>query len=85
MEDADTDLAMQACVFGCVGTAGQRCTSTRRIFIHETLYDKFVERMINAYKKLPIGDPLDSNNLMGPLHTKAAVKEFTEGLTEIQK
>lgn len=85
MADADLDLAMKACVFGCVGTAGQRCTTTRRIFLHESIYDGFVERMINAYKNISIGDPLNPDNLMGPLHTKAAVKEYTEGLEEIKK
>ena len=55
----------------------------RRIFIHESLYDKFSTAMINAYKQIPIGNPLDTKNLMGPLHTKAAVKEYTDGLAEI--
>lgn len=58
MDDADLELALQACVFACVGTAGQRCTTMRRIFLHESLYDKFVNAMTNAYKQVRIGDPL---------------------------
>jgi acyl-CoA reductase-like NAD-dependent aldehyde dehydrogenase len=52
MEDADLDLALKACVFACVGTAGQRCTTMRRIFLHESVYDKFVEKMVAAYKTI---------------------------------
>ena len=85
MDDADQDLAISACVFGAVGTAGQRCTTTRRLFIHESIYDKFLPRVLSAYKNIPIGDPLDPTKLMGPLHTKSAVKEYTEGLVEIKK
>jgi len=56
----------------------------RRIFVHESLYDRFVEKMVKAYETIKIGDPLDSTNLMGPLHTKGAVKEFTDGLETIK-
>lgn len=85
-KDADLELALKACVFACVGTAGQRCTTLRRIILHEDIYDKFLNALINAYKSaITIGDPLDPKNLMGPLHTKAAVKEFTEGIDEIKK
>jgi len=80
MDDADLNLALEAAVFACVGTAGQRCTTLRRIFLHESVYDKFVTAMVKAYKTVTIGDPLDTQNLMGPLHTKAAVKEYVEGL-----
>jgi acyl-CoA reductase-like NAD-dependent aldehyde dehydrogenase len=76
MDDADVDLALKACVFACVGTCGQRCTSMRRIFIHHSLYDKFVNAMVTAYKSIRIGDPLHPDTLMGPLHTKDAVKNF---------
>jgi len=85
MEDADLELALKACLFACVGTAGQRCTSLRRIFLHESVYDKFVDHMVSAYKTIQIGDPLKEGILMGPLHTKAAVKEYTEGIEEIKK
>jgi aldehyde dehydrogenase family 7 protein A1 len=52
MPDADLDLALKACVFACVGTAGQRCTTMRRIFLHESIHDRFVERMVAAYKTI---------------------------------
>ena len=85
MEDADLKLAMIASVFGNIGTAGQRCTTCRRLYIHESLYDKFVADLIKAYKSVKIGDPADSNVLLGPLHTKAAVQEYMDGLKEIKK
>ena len=85
MEDADFELAMKAVVFGSIGTSGQRCTSTRRVFIHEDIYDKFKNKMIEIYKNVKIGNPLKSEFIMGPVHTKGAVKEFTEGLEVILK
>jgi len=71
-------------LFAAVGTAGQRCTTLRRIIIHESVYDKFVERLASAYKTIKIGNPLEEGVLMGPLHTKAAVKEFTDGIETIK-
>ncbi len=65
-ESADLKLAVPAIVFGAIGTAGQRCTTTRRLFVHEKIYEKLVSLLINAYKKITIGDPLDEKNLMGP-------------------
>jgi aldehyde dehydrogenase (NAD+) len=59
MDDADTDLALKASTFGAIGTAGQRCTSLRRLIIHESLYDKFVERLKKVYATIKIGNPLD--------------------------
>jgi aldehyde dehydrogenase family 7 member A1 len=85
MPDAATDLALRAAVFGAVGTAGQRCTSLRRLLIHESLYDAFVARLVKAYGTIAIGDPLAPGTLMGPLHTPAAVKEYADGLAEIAK
>lgn len=73
MEDADLDLALKACVFACVGTAGQRCTTMRRIFLHESIHDKFVNAMVSAYKTIKMGDPLNTETLLGPLHTKDSV------------
>ncbi|KFJ44932.1 aldehyde dehydrogenase family protein [Francisella tularensis] len=70
-------LAIPAAVFGAVGTAGQRCTSLRRLFIHESIYDLVKEKMVNAYKQVKVGDPLDQANLMGPLIDQAAVDNFT--------
>ena len=85
MEDADLDLALKACVFACVGTSGQRCTTMRRIFIHESIFDKFVGAMVTAYKSVRKGDPLNQDTLMGPLHTKDAVKNYVEGMKQIQQ
>jgi aldehyde dehydrogenase family 7 protein A1 len=85
MEDADVSLAMKAVVFGSIGTSGQRCTSTRRVFIHESLYENFKKKMVEIYKNVKIGDPLNTEYIMGPVHTKGAIKEFVEGLEEIKK
>jgi len=83
-EDADVEMALKACVFGAVGTAGQRCTSLRRLYVHESLYESFKARLLQAYASLKIGDPLDKATNVGPLHTANAVKDFTEGLARIQ-
>lgn len=85
MPDADLELAFQGAVFGAVGTSGQRCTTLRRIFLHESVYDAFVSRMVETYKTLKIGDPMDLGTLVGPLHTKSAVKQYTDGLETIKK
>lgn len=85
MEDADLDLALKACVFACVGTAGQRCTTMRRIFLHESIHDKFVNAMVSAYKTIKMGDPLNTETLLGPLHTKDAVAQYQKGIEEAQK
>lgn len=75
---ADLKLAIPAIVFGAVGTAGQRCTSTRRVFIHESIYDDVLAKLVTAYKQVEgkIGDPTDPANLMGPLNSPEGVKEF---------
>jgi aldehyde dehydrogenase (NAD+) len=73
-KDADLDMALIGCAFGAVGTAGQRCTSTRRLIIHESVYDEFKNKLVNAYQQLRIGNPLDENNHVGPLIDKDAVK-----------
>ena len=75
-EQADLDIALPAAVFGAVGTAGQRCTSTRRLIIHEEVYEGFKERLVNAYGQLRIGNPLDENNHVGPLIDKDAVTNY---------
>ena len=75
-ESADLDLAVPAIVFGAVGTAGQRCTTTRRLIINERIYEPLVERLIHAYRQVRIGDPLDPGMLMGPLIDPAAKKAF---------
>ncbi len=83
--DADLKLAIPAVVFGAVGTCGQRCTSTRRLIIHDSIYDKVKESLLKAYKSLKIGDPLDQNNHVGPLIDKDAVKMFSDALEEVKK
>ena len=70
---ADIDMATQSIFFGAVGTAGQRCTSTRRVIMHESIADKVRKKLLAAYKSVPIGNPLDKKTLMGPLIDKTAV------------
>jgi aldehyde dehydrogenase (NAD+) len=77
---ADLKMAMTAVLFGSVGTAGQRCTSTRRLIIHEDIYESFKEKLVNAYKQIRIGHPLDSKTLVGPLIDKGAVSDFTNAI-----
>ena len=79
---ADLDMALIGCVFGAVGTAGQRCTSTRRLIIHESVYDSFTKKLVKAYGQLRIGDPLDTHNHVGPLIDTDAVKMY---LTSIEQ
>lgn len=75
-EHADLSMALIGCVFGAVGTAGQRCTSTRRLIIHQSVYERFQQQLIKAYQQLKIGDPLDASNHVGPLIDKAAVDQY---------
>jgi aldehyde dehydrogenase (NAD+) len=82
-ETADLDLALPAILFGAVGTAGQRCTSTRRLIVHEARADELMQRLVNAYHQIRIGDPLDSHTLMGPLIDSAAVEAYREAIAEI--
>lgn len=77
---ADLDVTLIGAVFGAVGTCGQRCTSTRRLIIHESVYDAFVQKLSNAYTQLRIGDPLDQNNHVGPLIDKAAVGMYNDSI-----
>lgn len=79
-EKADLKMAMTAVLFGSVGTAGQRCTSTRRLIIHESIYDSFKEKLVSAYKQIRIGHPLDAKTLVGPLIDKGAVTDFTNAI-----
>lgn len=83
--DADIKMTIIGAVFGAVGTAGQRCTSTRRLIIHESIYDKVKDALVAAYSQLKIGDPLDTNNHVGPLIDKDAVNMFLEALKEVEK
>jgi aldehyde dehydrogenase (NAD+) len=84
-ETANLKLAIPAITFGAVGTAGQRCTTTRRLFVHETLYDTLVSALVKAYQKVSIGDPLDEKNLMGPLIDKVAVDHYLKTIEDIKK
>lgn len=79
-ERADLDIALRAALFGAVGTAGQRCTTTRRLIIHESVYDGFKRRLVTAYTQLSIGDPLDEKNHVGPLIDSDAVDLYTNAL-----
>lgn len=82
-EHADLNIAIPGAVFGAVGTAGQRCTSTRRLIIHESIYEDLKQRLQSAYGQLRIGSPLDQNNHVGPLIDKDAVKMYESALTKI--
>ncbi|MCF6168077.1 aldehyde dehydrogenase family protein [Lutibacter sp.] len=81
--DADIKMTIIGAVFGAVGTAGQRCTSTRRLIIHESIYDKVKNSLVDAYKQLSIGNPLDENNHVGPLIDKAAVEMYKNALQQV--
>ena len=83
--DADLKLAIPAVVFGSVGTAGQRCTTTRRLIIHESIFDKVKDALVNAYNTVKIGDPLDQKMHMGPLIDKEAVTTMQNALESIKK
>jgi aldehyde dehydrogenase (NAD+) len=83
--DADQEMALRAVVFGAVGTCGQRCTSTRRLIIHESIYDAFKQKVVNAYKHVKIGNPLNPATLVGPLIDKNAVNDFTNAIAEVKK
>jgi aldehyde dehydrogenase (NAD+) len=80
---ANMDLVLPAVLFGAVGTAGQRCTSTRRIIVHESVRKEFTDRLVRAYGDVPIGNPLFSDTLMGPLVTKGAVKDMMDAKRRI--
>jgi aldehyde dehydrogenase (NAD+) len=82
---ADLSVAIPAIVFGAVGTAGQRCTSTRRLIVHEDIYDDMKQRLQKAYGQLKIGDPLDAANHVGPLIDKLAVQGYTDAADAIRK
>ncbi len=83
--DADLDLALRAVLFGAVGTAGQRCTSIRRLFLHRQIAAEFTSRLVNAYSQIRIGDPLAPSTLMGPLVNQAAVDEMMDGLARVRQ
>ena len=79
-KDADLDVAIPGAVFGAVGTAGQRCTTTRRLIIHEDIYDKVKDKLVSVFKQLRIGDPLQERNHVGPLIDKDAVSAYLRAI-----
>ena len=83
-EQADLDMAIRGVVFGSVGTAGQRCTTTRRLIVHKNIFDTFRDRLIRAYGQLRIGNPLDPANHVGPLIDKAAVRSYNRALDRVK-
>jgi aldehyde dehydrogenase family 7 protein A1 len=85
MDDADLKQALACAVFAAVGTCGQRCTSLRRLVIHEKIYDEFVQNLLKAYATIKVGNPFDEDTLCGPLHSQSSVKEYLEGIEEIKK
>lgn len=84
-ENANLEMALVGCVFGAIGTAGQRCTSTRRLIIHENIYESFKTKLVNAYKQVRIGNPLDEKNHIGPLIDTDAVKMYLDGIEKVKK
>jgi aldehyde dehydrogenase (NAD+) len=84
-EDADMDMAVRSILFGAVGTAGQRCTSTRRIITHKSIAPILSERIVKAYKQVTIGDPIEEGTLMGPLVTKGAVEDMMAALEKAKE
>ncbi len=83
-ESADQDMALRAVAFGAVGTAGQRCTTTRRLIIHESIYDNFTQKLVNIFNQLKIGNPLEEGVLVGPLIDKLAVEAYSKAIVQAQ-
>ena len=83
--EADINIAITAAVFGAVGTAGQRCTTTRRLIIHEKIYNKFKERLVNAYSQLKIGNPLNEKMHVGPVIDKDAVNNYLNAVAKCRE
>jgi aldehyde dehydrogenase (NAD+) len=83
--NADLKMMLTAVLFGAVGTAGQRCTTTRRLIVHEDIYDEVKTKLINAYNQLRIGNPLDEKNHVGPLIDKDAVKNYLHAIEQVKK
>jgi len=85
MDDANADLALRAVLFGAVGTAGQRCTTTRRLFLQRGIAPRMTEALLAAYRQVKIGDPMEPATLMGPLVNRQAVDDMMEGLGRIRE
>lgn len=84
-ENADLDIALRAALFGAVGTCGQRCTSTRRLIIHEEVYDAMKKKLVSGYRQLKVGDPLDQNNHVGPLIDTDAVNNYLAAIESVKE
>ena len=82
--NADLDIAIRASIFGAVGTCGQRCTSTRRLIVHESIFIKFTENLKKSYKQLRIGNPIDEKNHIGPLIDENAVSIYSDALKKLK-
>jgi aldehyde dehydrogenase (NAD+) len=85
MDDANLDLALRAILFAAVGTAGQRCTTLRRLIVQKGVHKKLLDRLVKAYRSVPIGDPLQPDTLMGPLVNEAAVNEMMAALAKVRE
>lgn len=83
-KEADIEMAVRALVFGAVGTCGQRCTSTRRLIIHEKIFEKLKQRLVSAYKSVTIGNPLDEDTLVGPMIDRQAVESMQNALKQVE-
>ncbi|OQV21431.1 putative aldehyde dehydrogenase family 7 member A1-like protein [Hypsibius exemplaris] len=86
-EDADLNMVIPSVVFGSVGTAGQRCTTSRRVFVHDSIYEEVLRRLTSAYAQVParLGDPLDKQTLYGPMHSQIGVDSYLKTLEEAQQ
>jgi aldehyde dehydrogenase (NAD+) len=84
-ESADLDLALRAILFAAVGTAGQRCTTLRRLIVHESVAEKLVGRLLQSYRNIPVGLPWEDGTLLGPLINESAVKQFTDAIATIRQ
>jgi aldehyde dehydrogenase family 7 protein A1 len=85
MPDADISLAVPAVGFGAIGTAGQRCTSTRRLYLHRSIAPEFLERLQRLYQSIKPGDPLEQKTLLGPLHTRSACETYSGAIEHLKK
>jgi aldehyde dehydrogenase (NAD+) len=85
MDDANPDLVLRAVLFGAVGTAGQRCTTTRRLFLERGIAPKITEALVKAYRQVKIGDPMEESTLMGPLVNRRAVDDMIDGIRRIRE
>ena len=84
-QNANIEIAIRAAVFGAIGTAGQRCTTTRRLIIQDSIYDSFIKNLMKAYEQIRIGNPLDEDNQMGPLIDKDAVEMYVNAVDRVKK